>query len=337
MQRRVGAQLLEDLLEVVGADGLRAERTVLVGERGHLGQPDVVDLLRAATGGGEVAERALVGVGTALQPVQAAVLVGPRVREHDVTEHVAVVRHPGPHRPLDHRPHACAPGVDVDPVGRVQRLEQRVAVQVAGERRVELVDRVADREGGRGAAGLDALAVPDGEVAVVLPDALERAGHRLGHLRGRQPEHAEDQRHRGLDPEDRVGTELGQPGLEQVGVRGRVGDQHGAGDLLLLVEGRRVECLGAGGEVSLGRDHPVLRRPGHVLERTLLGVEAEQVLLGRAGGEVRRPVLVGQRLDRVGHPCSLSVSPSCFADRSRISTLRIFPVTVIGKSSTTIT
>ena len=304
---------------------------------GDLRQPDVVDVLRAATRGREVAERALVGVRAALQPVQPAALVGPGLREHDVTEHVAVLRHAGSHRLLDHRREGGPPGGDVKALGRAQRLEQRVAVDLAGEQGVELRDRVRDRERRRGAPGVDAVAVPLGEVAVVLAHALEGAGHRLGDLGGGQPQHSEDQRHRCLDAEDRVGPELGQPGLQQVGLRGRVGDQHQPGDLLLLVEGRRVDGLGPTGEITLGRDDPVLRGTRGVLEPSLLGVVAQQVGLGRVVGQVRRPVLVGQRLDRVGHPCSSSLSPSSLAECSRISTFRILPVTVIGKSSTTIT
>src|SRR5207253_2136685 len=67
VQLRVGPHRLEDVPEVVGADDLRPERAVLVGELGDLGQPDLVDLLGRLVGGREVAARCRVRLAAAVR------------------------------------------------------------------------------------------------------------------------------------------------------------------------------------------------------------------------------------------------------------------------------
>ena len=151
-------------------------------------------------------------------------------------------------------------------------------------------------------------------------------------------------RHVDLDPEDRVGGELGQPLAGEVGAVRGVGDQHVARDPLLLGERTLVELAGTTHEVAQGGDLVVLGGAGGVLELTGPLVVADQVGVGGLLAEVPRPVLVGQLVDAGvllahGRPLSWSTGsrPSFAVVSSRICTLRIFPVTVIGNSSTSIT
>ena len=141
-------------------------------------------------------------------------------------------------------------------------VQQRVVGDRRRQQPVELRDRVGHRERGGDPPCGHALALPLGELAVVATEPAELVDQRLGHVGVGQREHPHQDRHRDLRAEDRVGGELGEPGLAQVGPGGGVGDQHVAGDPLLLVEARLVDRRGPPREVAQGGDLAVLAPPG---------------------------------------------------------------------------
>ena len=78
------------------------------------------------------------------------------------------------------------------------------------EQSVELGEGVPDGELGRHALAGDALALPLGQVAVEPAQPAQLVHQRFRDLGSGQRQHAHDDRHVDLDPEDRVGGELGQ-------------------------------------------------------------------------------------------------------------------------------
>jgi hypothetical protein len=179
------------------------------------------------------------------------------------------------------------------------------------------------------AAGRRAPAAPSTQ----LPELVDQ---RLGDVRVGQGQHPHHDRHGDLLAVDRVGSELVEPRREHVRTGGRVGDQHGPGDPLLLVEPRLVHLLGPPGELAQDGDVAVLGRPAHLLEAAGAAVVPQDVGAGGVDREMVGPVLLGQDVEaRHADPCTSSPSSSVVS--SRICTLRIFPVTVIGNSSTSST
>ena len=339
VQLGVGPHRLEDLAEVVGADHLGPEAAVLVGQLGDLGKPDVVDLLGGLRGRRVEPQRRGVRLLAVGQPAEAALLVAAALGQHLVAEDVAVRRHAGVHVGLDHRAQAGLPAVDVHAVGRRSRRQQRVVGHRRGEDGVQLRDGVPHGEGcGEPPVG-HALALPLGQLAVVATQPAELVDQRVRDVRVGEREHAHQDRHGDLLTEDRVRGELLQARLGDVGPGSRVGGDHGTRDPLLLVETGLVEPLGPLRERPQGRDLAVLGLPRHLLELPGPAVVTQQVGARGVGLQVVGPVLVGQDVDLRAHhrsfvSPSLGSRPSFWVVSSRICTLRILPVTVIGNSST---
>ncbi len=116
VERGVGAQRLEDLVQVVGADHGRPQGAVLRGQGLDLAHPGLVDVERGPVGRRVEAQGAGVRVVSVGQPGESAPVIGSSVREHLVAQHVPVRRHRGSHARLQDLEHLGLPGIRVDPV-----------------------------------------------------------------------------------------------------------------------------------------------------------------------------------------------------------------------------
>ena len=309
-----------------------------------LEQADLVDLLRAGVDGGEEGRQLRVGRLSVREVHEPAPLVGPGLRRDLVAEHVAVALGRGPHLLLHDGQQPLAPAGGVHAGRRVLHREHRVVLDRPGQPRVELLHGLPDREVGGRATGRDPLAVPLGDVVEVAGDALELGDHRLGDVGVRHRELGHVDAQAGLRPEDRVGRELRRAGLQQVGPRRGLPHEHRTGDPFAVVQALLVDGLRSCGECPSVPDRRVLAGPADVVEAVGVAVLTDHV--GPGGRRPQPEVVVG-----VGQPVELVVrvrhrtpafvrgqdSPSFPALSSRIWTLRILPVTVIGNSSTTMT
>jgi hypothetical protein len=296
----VVAHGLEDLLQVVGADDVGAERAVLVGELGDLRQPDLVDLLGGLVGGRVVTQCRVVRLAPGGQPRESALLLGARERQH-LTQGVTVGLQPRADRPLERLAEPGADGVPVDAHRQVHRREGRVVVDRDRQPLLDLADRLGHGELRGHPARLRTLTDPVCELPVVGTDAVELDSHRVGHGLVGHGQEPEQERQRDVQPVDRVGVAAGQRGVEQVGPGERRADDHPSRQPLLLLERRLVQRLGPGREVAQGGHEAVLRLAGGVLEAAHVGVVAEQVSFGGFLVEDRLPVVVRQLCEVVVH------------------------------------
>ena len=210
MKRRVVAEGGEDPLEIVGADGGRAQLAVLAGQRFDLGQADVVDLLGAQPDRRVVADRRRVSLVAAGDPAQPGLVVGAGVWLDVVAERVTVRPGRRPDVALDDPGEAALPLLEVGAIhaAGVGGVEQRVLGERRREPAVDLLDGLADGEVGRGPAMGDTLAVPAGQVAEVRRDAVVLADEPLGDVGVGDRQLRDPDRQARLDAEDRVGAEL---------------------------------------------------------------------------------------------------------------------------------
>ena len=189
-------------------------------------------------------------------------------------------------------------------VGHARRLggvEQRVLVDRLREpvRRSARRCRRSRRRPASGSATPSEDTVA--QVAKVLSDPADLVDHRLGDIgvRDRELRHAD--REPGLLAEDRVDRELGEPGVEDVGVAPSVEGDHLAGDRVLGRQALGRDRVGAPGEVapaSISSSSPARLASSN---RSALLVVAHEMAPRRPGGQEEVEVLLGKRVDLVGH------------------------------------
>ena len=220
---------VEDLLEVVAAHDLRPEGAVLVGELGHLGQADLVDLLGRLVGRGEVAQGRGVHLVAAVEPRQAAAVVGPGVGQR-LLESGAELGEPRAHRPLDGVAQLTAQLGRVDAVGHPHRRHRGVVLDGHGERPVELLEGLAHGELGRDPAVLRRAPHPVGQlIGGVRRPPSSLAGSCPATAASGTDSRPEDQRQLDLEAADRVGRQAGERRVGHVCGGRRGGDRRPRG------------------------------------------------------------------------------------------------------------
>jgi hypothetical protein len=237
------------------------------------------------------------------------------VRADLVAEHVAVVLDGRADLLLHHAEQPLVPAGGVHAGRGILHLEQRVAVDRRRQPRVELLDRLGDREGRGRAAGRDALPVPLRQVVEVRRDGGELADHRLRDVHVGDGELGDVHPHTDLHAEDRVGAELRRPPVQQGGPAAGVPGHHRPGDPLLVVEDGLVEGVGAGREPPGLLRHGLLGLSGHHLEPVGVAVLPDHVRPGRRGAQPEVVVVLGQPVDLA--VAGAHASPRTRADSSR--------------------
>ena len=290
-------------LEVVAAERLGAEGAVLVGELGHLGEADLVDLLRRLVGGGEVAQGRGVRLVASGEPREPAPLLGPRVRK-GLAQRVAERLESGSDRALDGGPQLGAQGVGVDPVGHLHRGDGGIILDGAGEQPVELLQGLGDRELGRHPPVGGGLTRAHSQLLEVLPHSVELGGHLLGDGCVGHGQQAEDQGELPLRPAHRVGRQTGQRCGGQVRGGGRRSDQGLAGEPPVVVQHALVDRVRPRHEAAQLGDAAILGLAADVLPLADRCVVTEHVPVRRLEAERGVPVLVGQLIEVVAHETS---------------------------------
>ncbi len=294
-QRRVGAQALEDLAEVVGAEHPLPQLAVLGGERVDDVEPDPVQFLGRVLRGRVHPRQAPVRLVATRQPRQAGPVFGPPVRLHLVGQERAVLREGRAH---DVGEQLVPPSLEV--LVRRRLAAQRVGRRV-GEVAVEVGDRGVDQVGHRDQAVGDALGGPPGGLAEELRDGGEPPELRLRGLARGHGRHRQHHQQPGRGPDGEVGDgELGHPAVgRRDAVFGR-GDQHLAGDPVFGREAVAVDRAGALQELREPRPERALGLGGLVRQTGFRRADAQERGHQRIGGEQRFDELVGEFGDR-GH------------------------------------
>ena len=220
-------------------------------------------------GGGEEPQRRGVRRVAVGQPAQAAPVVGARLRQHLVAQHVAVGRHPGAYVGLDHLAQPGLPAVDVHP-GRRRRRWRSSGSSATGvaSMRVDLGDRVGDRERGREPPVRHALALPIGQLAVVATEAAELVDQRLGHV-GVRAARASPSRSASRPARRRSGRRRARRAAAPSGRRGVVASAISTARVIRCCSSRPASSSASarGGEVAQRGDLAVLGLARGLLER----------------------------------------------------------------------
>ena len=305
VEGRIVAEPPEDLRDVARAQHHLAELPILAGKLLDLLQADLVDLVGRELERRVVADHPVVDVGAVGEPRQPDVVFVPGVRANAIPDRVAVGRHRRSNVGLDGLRQAGAPGIRIDDAHRIRGLEERVLGDGLRQPAIDLLDGVVDRERRRRPLPLDALRQPVDHVAEVLRHPVDLADHRLGDVGVRDHELGHEDGEGRLPAEDRIDAELLQPRIEHFRVPTPVEDQHVPGDRVLGRQGFGRDRLGSRGELEASPALLLLAGAADVVEPVGLLVVAHEVAPCGPGGQQELEVLLGERIDVLGHVPSL--------------------------------